>query len=135
MTGGRVGAGMTGTPTAAAADVTDDREIEPDMRFSLANERTALAWVRTCLGLIAAAAAVTHLVPERTPAWLTCALVVAFAAAAVLTGAAATTRFRTVHRALRRGQDYHPPREITVLATLLIVISVAVVIVSLSYHA
>ena len=30
----------------------------PDPRFSLANERTFLAWIRTALGLLAAAAAV-----------------------------------------------------------------------------
>ena len=28
---------------------------EPDYRFSLANERTFLAWIRTSLGLVAAA--------------------------------------------------------------------------------
>jgi putative membrane protein len=31
---------------------------EPDPRFSLANERTLLAWVRTCLALIAAGVSV-----------------------------------------------------------------------------
>lgn len=30
----------------------------PDPRFSLANERTFLAWIRTALGMLAAAAAV-----------------------------------------------------------------------------
>ncbi|PFG33721.1 YidH family protein [Sanguibacter antarcticus] len=32
---------------------------EPDIRFSLANERTALAWVRTGLGLVAGGVALT----------------------------------------------------------------------------
>jgi putative membrane protein len=32
---------------------------EPDARFSLANERTALAWVRTGLGLVAGGVALT----------------------------------------------------------------------------
>jgi len=32
-------------------------EVEPDYRFTLANERTFLAWQRTALGLLAAAVA------------------------------------------------------------------------------
>ena len=39
-------------------------EFEPDYRFTLANERTFLAWERTALGLLAAAVAVVQLVPE-----------------------------------------------------------------------
>lgn len=36
---------------------------DPDYRFSLANERTFLAWIRTALALIAGAVAVVQLVP------------------------------------------------------------------------
>lgn len=36
-----------------------DHGSEPDVRFSLANERTALAWVRTGLGLVAGGVALT----------------------------------------------------------------------------
>ncbi|MDR9827518.1 DUF202 domain-containing protein [Vibrio sp. FNV 38] len=36
----------------------------PDYRFSLANERTYLAWVRTALALLAAAIAIDQLTPE-----------------------------------------------------------------------
>lgn len=39
-------------------------ETRPDYRFSLANERTFLAWVRTSLGLLAGGVAVTSLLPE-----------------------------------------------------------------------
>lgn len=34
---------------------------DPDVRFSLANERTALAWLRTGLGLVAGGVALTSL--------------------------------------------------------------------------
>jgi putative membrane protein len=37
---------------------------EPDPRFSFANERTFLAWIRTALALIAAGVAVTQILPE-----------------------------------------------------------------------
>ena len=35
----------------------------PDYRFTLANERTFLAWIRTALALVAAGVAVVQLVP------------------------------------------------------------------------
>ena len=37
---------------------------DPDERFSLANERTFLAWNRTALGLITAGLAITQLLPN-----------------------------------------------------------------------
>jgi putative membrane protein len=39
----------------------------PDYRFSLANERTFLAWIRTALALIAGALAVDQLAPGIAP--------------------------------------------------------------------
>jgi putative membrane protein len=36
---------------------------EPDVRFSYANERTFLAWIRTALGLMTAGLAITQLLP------------------------------------------------------------------------
>ncbi len=36
---------------------------DPDYRFSLANERTFLAWIRTALALLAGGVAVVQLVP------------------------------------------------------------------------
>src|SRR5215475_3532941 len=37
------------------ADTENVPEVEPDYRFTFANERTFLAWQRTSLGLLAAA--------------------------------------------------------------------------------
>jgi putative membrane protein len=38
-------------------------EDKPDVRFSYANERTFLAWIRTSLGLVTAGLAITQLLP------------------------------------------------------------------------
>ncbi len=40
-----------------------DRGPDPDYRFTLANERTFLAWIRTALALMAAGVAVIRFVP------------------------------------------------------------------------
>ncbi len=39
-------------------------EYDLDYRFTLANERTFLAWLRTALGLLAGAVALVHVVPQ-----------------------------------------------------------------------
>ena len=40
-----------------------DEGDDPDYRYSLANERTFLAWIRTSLALLAGAVAIVQLVP------------------------------------------------------------------------
>jgi putative membrane protein len=45
-------------------DDEDVPEVEPDYRFTLANERTFLAWIRTSLALLAGGVAVIKLVPS-----------------------------------------------------------------------
>jgi len=45
-------------------NVPETDEVEPDVRFTYANERTFLAWNRTALALIATGIAATQLLPE-----------------------------------------------------------------------
>jgi putative membrane protein len=46
------------------------QDDEPDPRFSLANERTALAWMRTALALVAAGVGVISITSLGTvPQW------------------------------------------------------------------
>ena len=56
------GAGDAAGPAGPAPE--EPREREPDPRFSYANERTFLAWIRTALGLITAGLVVTQLFPK-----------------------------------------------------------------------
>ena len=83
------------------ADSTDD--TEPDYRFTLANERTFLAWQRTSLGLLAAAVALVQLVPELAVPGARRALGVLLAALAVLTSGMGLLRWHQADRAMRRG--------------------------------
>jgi putative membrane protein len=87
-----------------------DEEIEPDYRFTLANERTFLAWQRTALGLLAAAVAVVQLVPELSIAGARHLLGAFLALLAILTAGMGILRWHQVDRAMRRDQPLprHP---------------------------
>ena len=50
-------------PADTASAETGPAETEPDARFTLANERTFLAWSRTALGLVAAGLGIVQLLP------------------------------------------------------------------------
>jgi len=52
-----------GTPAAPGAQDAPGAETEPDARFTLANERTFLAWNRTALALIVAGLGIVQLLP------------------------------------------------------------------------
>jgi inner membrane protein YidH len=84
------------------ADGGADRE--PDYRFSLANERTFLAWIRTSLGLLAGGVAVRQLGPGQTGGELARS---SLAGLCVLLGgclaAGAFLRHRRVQEAMRAG--------------------------------
>ncbi len=84
---------------------TPPGDAEPDYRFTLANERTFLAWLRTALALLAAGIAVHQLGEPLRPAWARTALsllCVLMAAAASFGG---VLRWRSVQRAMRRQAD------------------------------
>lgn len=88
--------GVTVRRPAWLYDVGD----EPDPRYSLANERTFLAWVRTALGLFAGAVALHSLgVPD--PTWLRSVIVIALVLLGGLLTALAFARWARVERAMR----------------------------------
>lgn len=90
--------------TIAPADKRDSAaEREPDYRFSLANERTFLAWQRTALGLLAAAVALVQLVPELTVPGARRVLGVGLAALATLTSGMGLLRWQQADHAMRHG--------------------------------
>ena len=80
--------------------VYDDGD-EPDPRFTLANERTFLAWVRTTLAMLAGAVAL-HSLEFPTTDWLRSSLVVGLALFGALMSALAYVRWTSIERAMRR---------------------------------
>ena len=81
------------------------RREEPsvDYRFTLANERTFLAWVRTSLALLAGAVAIVQFAPDLGPDRFAETCAVLFAALAAACAAGGLWRWRSTETAMRRG--------------------------------
>jgi putative membrane protein len=104
-------------------DVGDD----PDPRFTLANERTFLAWIRTALGLMAAAVALEALdVPSATGPRVT--LVVLLSALGSLTSGSAYIRWARAERALRESKPLPAPALAPLLTFGLVVTTVVIAV-------
>ena len=89
---------------------------EPDYRFTLANERTFLAWVRTALGLLAGGVAVRQLVDPFDIANTTTALALISVGCSVVLVVGGYLRWVAVQRAIRRGEDLPAARLIPLAA-------------------
>ncbi|WP_199435369.1 YidH family protein [Qaidamihabitans albus] len=99
-------------------------ETEPDYRFTLANERTFLAWIRTALGLVAGGVAVHQLLPELADYGPRTALATIAIALAMILAAASYPRWRQVQRAMRRGAPLPRSGLLIVLAGGVLVLTV-----------
>ncbi|HVX55073.1 YidH family protein [Nocardioides sp.] len=80
-----------------------DAGDEPDPRFSLANERTFLAWVRTALAMLAGAVAL-HSLELPATSWLRAVIVVALLVVGASCTVLAFVRWARVERAMRLRQ-------------------------------
>lgn len=89
---------------------------EPDYRFTLANERTFLAWVRTSLALIAGGLAVIQVVPEFGVAGGREMLGVALIVLGTVLAVRSLRRWATVEEAMRQDRPIPPTRLPVVLA-------------------
>jgi putative membrane protein len=94
---------VTGDSRHEANGADGANEVEPDYRFTLANERTFLAWQRTALGLLAAAVAVIQFVPSLSVPGARHALGLLLGALSVATAVFGIRRWAQSDRAMRRG--------------------------------
>ncbi|MFF4323885.1 YidH family protein [Streptomyces sp. NPDC001568] len=113
----------------APSRLRDEGET-PDYRFSLANERTFLAWIRTALALVGGGFAVDQFLPD-----LRWGVRIGMAFALLAVGAAcalrAVSHWTRCERAMRRGEDLPLSRFPVVLSLcvgLVAVVMVAVVL-------
>ncbi len=109
------------------------REIEevgetPDYRFTLANERTFLAWVRTALALLAAGVAVVQLVPGFSVPGARHVLGIPLVVLSVIVSALGYRHWADRERSMRARQPLPVPGLPRVLALVVLAVSLAALV-------
>ncbi len=111
---------------------TEVEEVEPDYRFTLANERTYLSWIRTALALIAGGVGLAALENIIGPDW---PLAREVGLIATLLGGllplVAFQHWRKVQQAMRRGEPLPVQRAAIVLAVGMVFLAAGLALVIL----
>ena len=103
-----------------------ERGEDPDPRFSFANERTFLAWVRTALALMAAGIGLEAFAPPLAVPGLRQVLAGLLVLAGVAVSALAFRRWLRSEEAMRERRPLPPPRLAPVLSYGIAVVALAV---------
>ena len=103
---------------------------EPDVRFTLANERTFLAWIRTAMAFLAGGVAVDVVDLDLTTS-LQRTLSVVLLGLGVLSAVASWVRWARSERALRRREPLPAPGAAPVITALLVLVGVALIVATL----
>ena len=82
----------------------------PDYRFTLANERTFLAWIRTALAFMAAAVGLDQLTPDLAPSQLRAILVEGLSIVSAILACYAWRRWKVNEHAMRHDAPLRYPR-------------------------
>jgi putative membrane protein len=108
-------------------DPSDVREVgtTPDYRFSLANERTFLAWLRTGLALIGGGLAVAQFLPEGR---LRVVLAIVLLALGGIVAIRAVDHWARSELAMRLGRAL-PPSRFPALLALVIAVGAAALLI------
>ncbi|GAA2993648.1 YidH family protein [Actinokineospora diospyrosa] len=101
---------------------------EPDYRFTLANERTFLAWVRTALALVAGGVAVWQYLPDMGLPVLRSAIGIGLVVLGTVLAALSHHRWRITQRAMRLGRPLPVGPQVPLVAVGVTVVAVAVLV-------
>lgn len=96
----------------------------PDYRFTLANERTFLAWIRTALALMAGAVGIEQFSPQLSSAELRIGISTLLLVAASSMGFMAWRRWRRNEYAMRLENNLPYTRALVILATLMVLLAI-----------
>ena len=96
----------------------------PDYRFTLANERTFLAWIRTALAFMAGAVGIAQFTPQMSPPVLKVVLEMMLLIAGAAIGFLAWRRWRSNEYAMRMGQDLPYTRLVSFLAGFIVALGI-----------
>src|SRR5829696_2923601 len=106
----------------------DDAAGHPDYRFTLANERTLLAWLRTGLALVAGGVAVATYAPNLGISWGSGAVALGLVFIGLGTALAGYFRWRDNEKAIRDDRALPEGRMPAVLASAVAVVVVVVAV-------
>lgn len=95
----------------------------PDYRFTLANERTFLAWIRTALALMAGAVGIEQFSPTFSSADLRMTITLTLLCAAASIGFIAWRRWRSNEYAMRLDRDLPYTPALLILAVFMVILS------------
>ena len=107
----------------------DGDDQDPDYRFTLANERTFLAWIRTALALIAGGVAVVQLVPALPIPGVRHGLGMVLTAAGGVLAVLAVRRWAAVQTAMRQGVALPRSRMPALLGGAIVALTVVLIVV------
>ncbi|AWH97018.1 YidH family protein [Dietzia psychralcaliphila] len=94
---------------------------EPDPRFTLANERTFLAWIRTSLGLMAGAVAMEAFAGDEIPEIIRTPLACLLLVMAALLATVSFRRWIRIEASMRHNEPLPVPQ-----ASILLVLGIAI---------
>ena len=94
---------------------------EPDPRFTLANERTFLAWIRTSLGLMAGAVAMEAFAGDEIPEIIRTPLACVLLVMAALLATVSFRRWIRIEASMRHNRPLPVPQ-----ASILLVLGIAI---------
>jgi putative membrane protein len=120
-------------PGLAAAPPPEEDGHEPDYRFTLANERTFLAWIRTALALLAGSVAIVQLVPHFASPDARKAIGGLLAVISIAMVAHSIWRWHSVQQAMRRDAPLPPSRTIWLLSGAIVLIGGFVLLLVLAF--
>ena len=98
---------------------------DPDYRFSLANERTFLAWIRTALAMLAGAILLHQFATRLEPRWVNLVASGSLACLAAFLGAGAYVRWRNNELAMRLGHALPKSALMPLLAAAVALLGIA----------
>ncbi|MEU5028735.1 YidH family protein [Streptomyces milbemycinicus] len=125
-TRGRLASAVADVQLWFAPERLRDEGETPDYRFSLANERTFLAWLRTAMALVGGGFAVDQFLPDTNSALRLAAALTLLAGGAVC-AVRALNHWVRCERAMRRGEDLPVSRFPVVLGLAVGVIALVMV--------
>jgi putative membrane protein len=118
-----------GPPVPPAADAPG---VEPDARFTFANERTFLAWIRTALALVAAGLAIVQLLPPfHGIRWGRHAIGIPLILLGAVIAVFSYIEWDANQRALRRGDPPRHSRLPRLLAVIVALVALAAAVLAL----